>query len=63
MKSLKAIVDVLVTYNKDASISAAHDTIWFEGPEPQDMSPEHLKIMEDHNCFWDLSYQSWCFFT
>lgn len=63
MNKLFSILQILLKYESNGDMSAEHDTLYLNGPEPKDLSKEDAKTLESHHCFYDESTQSWMFFT
>lgn len=63
MKRLKEILEILLKYTENGDTSAEHDTIYFYGIEPEKLSQEDAKRLEDLGCYYDESLPSWIAYT
>lgn len=44
-------------------VSVGHDTFYAAGPEPEELSEEQTKILEDNDWSWDEEFESWYIFV
>lgn len=63
MDELFSILEILLKYESEKSLSASHDVIYLTGPEPDKLDPEDLKKLKALHCFYDESIQSWTTYT
>ena len=56
-------IKILIKYNTDGDISAEHDEIFCDGPEPNDLDASDLVVLKVNNWLWDEQFDCWKHFT
>ena len=57
-------LEVLVKYEPDAySVNCEHDILWCGSTNPDSMTDDEKKIMDDSGWIWDDNIEGWFIFS
>ena len=63
MKDLLEGLQILIKYDPSGNVYAQHEQIFLGGPDPEKLSPEEAKRLEELHFHYDRKEDTWYVFT